>query len=45
MVQIVGRMPKQGCISCVGNQTLACVFKNAATDVNNIANTLMVKKS
>ena len=45
MVQSVGRMPGQGCIPCVGNQTLACAIKNAVTDVNNIASTLIVNKS
>jgi len=35
--------PDQYCISNVGNQILACTFKNAVTDDSNIASTLVVK--
>jgi len=38
-------MRKQNCIRCVGDQTPACDFTNAVTDVNNIASTLVVKWS
>jgi len=44
MIQSVNRMHKQDCIRFNGNQTLANTFKNAVTDVNNIASILVVKE-
>jgi len=36
MIQNVARKRKQYCICTIGNQTLACAFENAITDVKKI---------